>query len=741
MKQNLIFKNLMTKIKTSDFFVVCKESRIEHNTSFYGCFYIGPFDESLSQTLANDLRRTLLSELTGLAITSIEIEGVLHKFSSIPGMKESVLDLISNFQNIVLKKNNISATKQSKLEKCKTKKTYTGFLAVNGPGVIKARDLKLPSGLQCVDPNQYIATLAQDGILNIKFTINEGKNFIKQKPYNLDVNLLKKRNILMQDLKLRRPAAYLNTKTNKNTNYIFDNPAAAKQREHLVKQSISNTIPLDAVFMPITKINCIVEENKLFTDFSTDLENNTANFQKLDKKLFIGCNIAGKETPATSGVSNNLNTTLAEGWQFLPDGEQDINFADFFLNYTNNSAVTVQQQQNDKTLDGVFLNSENSQFVPTKNLVKLIPWESNTLYFDLVNYGLPEASDKTKSWQPLDHLSAKSAIYTNLLRSSSINNSAKYLFWQLLKNNLKEPSAAAEQQDKINTFLALNKRHLEKKTAATSLILSKYLFPAAAQQLQVLVNNIRQKKQTLKKLGPQTTKNACLKRENLLLEYNKILKLKPLRKKTHVIVEIWTNGSIHPREALYLSFSFLSNIFLKLQTACFGPLLKKQQQQVPSKNSIWPAAAQQREPFLTNDTTSMLTPFKTKFVQAALHQPPKKSKMQSEVYSAKKKVLSKPQTLLNKSAKEKMEQTPAAQQQLEKGYYLSLAAQRLEAPIGVLTISLRVYTALKKEGIFTIEDLIKYTKKDLLKIKNFGVKSLFELETQLSNYGFFLKNE
>ena len=189
---NTNLKNIMTKTQTTDFFLACKESRIENNTSFYGCFYLGPFDDSLSQTLANDLRRTLLSELTGLAITSIEIEGILHKFSSLPGMKESVLDLICNLQTIVLKKEEPSSTYRTLRS---TKKTYTGFLNVSGPRVIKAMDLKLPAGLQCIDPNQYVATLAEDGFLNMKFNINEGKNYIKQKPHNLDVTVLKKRNI------------------------------------------------------------------------------------------------------------------------------------------------------------------------------------------------------------------------------------------------------------------------------------------------------------------------------------------------------------------------------------------------------------------------------------------------------------------------------------------------------------------------------------------------------------------
>ena len=134
MKPNPNLKEIMTKTGTTNFFIACKESRIETNTSFYGCFYLGPFDDSLSQTLANDLRRTLLSELTGLAITSVEIEGVLHKFSNLPGMKESVLDLICNLQSIVLKKKEIGNTN---ITYRKTKKTYTGFLNVSGPRVFK----------------------------------------------------------------------------------------------------------------------------------------------------------------------------------------------------------------------------------------------------------------------------------------------------------------------------------------------------------------------------------------------------------------------------------------------------------------------------------------------------------------------------------------------------------------------------------------------------------------------------
>ena len=156
----------------NQFYISCKESRIENNRSFYGCFYLGPFDSSQSLTIANTLRRTLLSELSGLAIISVEIENVAHEYTTLTGMKESVLDLLLNLKEIVLKKTKENIT------------TQIGYLKVHGPGVVNASHLRLPPFIQCVDPNQYIATLAENGFLNMRFTIHYGNKWIK------DTNLL-----------------------------------------------------------------------------------------------------------------------------------------------------------------------------------------------------------------------------------------------------------------------------------------------------------------------------------------------------------------------------------------------------------------------------------------------------------------------------------------------------------------------------------------------------------------------
>ena len=183
------------------FFITCKESRIENNRTFYGCFYLGPFEPGQSITVANALRRTLLSQITGIAIVSVNITNVLHEYSTLPGVKDSVLDILLNLKEIVLKKNN-SINKN-------LKRPQVGYLRARGPGVVKAKDLPLPPFIQCVDPEQHIATLTDDGVLDMKFLIQEGYNFVIQKPKSpppaegrLSVSTInKKRRLLLKTIK------------------------------------------------------------------------------------------------------------------------------------------------------------------------------------------------------------------------------------------------------------------------------------------------------------------------------------------------------------------------------------------------------------------------------------------------------------------------------------------------------------------------------------------------------------
>ncbi len=143
----------------------CIKYRVENNQSLYGRFQLGPFDKGQGLTVANAMRRTLLSELSGLSILCVEIQGVAHEYSNLKGVRESVLDILLNLKQIIF------------ISDKKFTKPQIGFLKMQGPHILKSGDLKLPPFMRCVDSEQYIATLSDNGVLEMKFMIFEGKNF------------------------------------------------------------------------------------------------------------------------------------------------------------------------------------------------------------------------------------------------------------------------------------------------------------------------------------------------------------------------------------------------------------------------------------------------------------------------------------------------------------------------------------------------------------------------------------
>lgn len=147
------------KTSFADFFLSCKECRLENPRSFYGSFLLGPFGKSQSLTIANALRRTLLTEIRGVSITGVHIDGVFHEYSTIEGVRESVLDILLNLKGIILKTSK------------PLRKPVYGYLNVRGPGIVRISDFKFPTNIQCVDPDQYVATLNENGKLFLKVQI------------------------------------------------------------------------------------------------------------------------------------------------------------------------------------------------------------------------------------------------------------------------------------------------------------------------------------------------------------------------------------------------------------------------------------------------------------------------------------------------------------------------------------------------------------------------------------------
>lgn len=145
------------------FEIECVESKIDGPRDYYNQFIIQPLEQGQGITLGNALRRILLSDLKGTAIVAVRIAGVSHEFSTIPGIREDVLELLLNLKEIVFK----SDINESSI----------GRLSVQGPAIVTAADLELPSGVELVDPEQYIATICGNNMLEMEFRIEKGKGY------------------------------------------------------------------------------------------------------------------------------------------------------------------------------------------------------------------------------------------------------------------------------------------------------------------------------------------------------------------------------------------------------------------------------------------------------------------------------------------------------------------------------------------------------------------------------------
>lgn len=145
------------------FQVECVESYTEKNQSQYSRFVIEPLERGQGTTVGNALRRVLLSNLEGSAVTAVRIAGVNHEFATIPGVREDVLDILLNMKEIILKSYSLQP--------------QIGRLLATGPATVTAAQFDLPSDIALVNPNQYVATLSVGSTLEMEFRIETGKGY------------------------------------------------------------------------------------------------------------------------------------------------------------------------------------------------------------------------------------------------------------------------------------------------------------------------------------------------------------------------------------------------------------------------------------------------------------------------------------------------------------------------------------------------------------------------------------
>ncbi len=147
----------------AQFQVECVETKTERDQSQTSKFVIEPLERGQGTTMGNALRRVLLANLEGAAVTAVRIAGVNHEFATVPGVREDVLDMLMNMKKVVLK----SYSSQPQI----------GRLLVQGPAKVTAENFDLPSEVDVIDRNQYIATVSAGATLEMEFRIEQGKGY------------------------------------------------------------------------------------------------------------------------------------------------------------------------------------------------------------------------------------------------------------------------------------------------------------------------------------------------------------------------------------------------------------------------------------------------------------------------------------------------------------------------------------------------------------------------------------
>ena len=149
----------------------------------YGRFVVEPLERGYGITLGNSLRRIMLSSLPGAAVSRVKIEGVLHEFSSIPGVKEDVTEIIMNLKSLAIK--NMSSTNEPK----------TAYIEFEGEGVVRASDIQCDQDIVIVNSDQVIATLSggKESKLYMELTITKGRGDVsaeKNKSEDLPIGVI-----------------------------------------------------------------------------------------------------------------------------------------------------------------------------------------------------------------------------------------------------------------------------------------------------------------------------------------------------------------------------------------------------------------------------------------------------------------------------------------------------------------------------------------------------------------------
>jgi len=286
----------------NNFYIKCLYSEKIESGSMYGQFLINSLHPGQGITVGNLLRRVLLSDLGGTTITAVRIAGVRDEFSTIPGIREDILEILLNLKGIVIHS--------------KTTDLQLGRLKVKGPAVVTANSIQVSKNFEIINPNHYIATISSSTILEIelKFEYGTGYKLAGQ-------TFCKKSQDFLQIDAIFMPVQKVDFKIEN----VYDNSNYLTERLFIDVWTNGSISPEDAVFSAsqfIINLFTSLMENKLTQDIN-ELENNN---RSISKNPYT--NIAIEELHLSVRAYNCLKRaqidTIADLLEYSPEKLQEL---------------------------------------------------------------------------------------------------------------------------------------------------------------------------------------------------------------------------------------------------------------------------------------------------------------------------------------------------------------------------------------------------------------------------------
>jgi len=308
----------------------------DDNTEFYGKFVAEPFERGFGITIGNSLRRILLSSLMGAAITSVKIEDVMHEFTTIDGVSEDVTDIILNLKGIRLKLHG-EGPKTIRIE-------------AKGEQVVKAGHILCDDSVKILNPDHHIATLSKDGALNMEMIVDWGRGYIPAE----------------RDLEEDEPIG---------------------------------TIPIDAVFSPIKKVNYLVTQARV---------GQMTDYDKLTLEVWTDGSVRPEDAIAFSAkiLKEHMNIFI----NFVEDSEEEADdrgddseeFNENLLRPVSELELSVRSSNCLKNADikyiGDLVQMTEMEMLKTKNFGRKSLNEIKEILTDMgLRFGM-----KLENWPPKD---------------------------------------------------------------------------------------------------------------------------------------------------------------------------------------------------------------------------------------------------------------------------------------------------------------------------------------------------